>query len=249
MRETKKLDLNKIYEKIKNEEKVDPKEKLVRYINFPKLISLIETKALFLSRADTFEDVNEGLFPDSFIKIGKKTNVGEKTLPAINYQTMQQDIESAKQNTFINSWNLLKSESYALWKIYGEKYGVAIQTTFQKLEELSRKKNAVVSKVVYLDDNSTYLHTDQNDISNPIINIFKLKKDYYSYEEEVRIILFDDSTKPSNTIQIGNVEEFISKIYVSPFAEEWFFELVTTVIQKRYRLNIEVVQSGIKVNK
>lgn len=56
----------------------------------------------------------------------------------MDYNSIEEEIELAKQKTYINSWNILEgeSESYALWKVYGENYGVAIQSTNQKLQNL-----------------------------------------------------------------------------------------------------------------
>ncbi|MEK1831339.1 hypothetical protein AAAC51_27200, partial [Priestia megaterium] len=43
-------------------------------------------------------------------------------------------------------------------------------------------------------------------------------------------------------------EEFIDKIYISPFAPDWFCSLIKEIIQKRYELNIEVEKSEIKIS-
>lgn len=244
-----KIDFRKIYEQTKHKNTVKPDEELVRYMNFPKLISLLETKALFLSISDVFEDVDEGLFPSSHLNISIEGGQNDGEKPQLNQLILPEHVKNAKRSIFINSWNILKSESYALWKIYGEKFGVAIQTDFQRLEALAKFKGALIRKVNYIDDDSFFINASTNENPMSVLEFFKLKKKYYSYEEEVRIILFDDSPAPSNTIQIDNIENLISKIYVSPFAEKWFVELVTTVVRQRYGLNIDVIRSGIKINK
>lgn len=101
-------------------------------------------------------------------------------------------------------------------------------------------------KVNYITDSFVHVPPDNN--LDPISEFFTFKKKYYSYEKEIRIILFDEPNK-KQTIKIDKIEDLISKIYVSPFAEDWFGELIKEVVQKRYQLDIEVVKSGIKINK
>lgn len=241
-------DLSIILENIQKKNAIEPDEKIIRYMNFAKLISLLETKRLFLARADKFEDLDEGLLPNGYISINKTEGDEIDTLPKINHETIYEDIKRAKQNTYINSWNILKSESYALWKIYGEKYGVAIQSDYEKIQALLKTKKADIRKVVYLDEDDIYLHASPDNIPISILDFFSLKKKHYSYEEEIRIILFDDGNDVENTIKIENIQDLVSKIYVSPFAEEWFVDLVRSIVQKRYKLPIEVVKSKINVN-
>lgn len=238
------IDIKSFMKRIKKQNEIKAGEKIIRYMNFAKLISLLETKELFLTPADKFEDSYEGLFPNNYISFHK--NKGKKKELVINPQTIHDEIEFSKRKTYINSWNILENESYALWKIYGEGHGVAIQSNFKELENLVKDKNAVIRKVNYLNDEDTYFHVSPDNQPISIVDFFSIKKKYYNYEEELRVILLDEPDK-INTIPINDIENFITKVYVSPFAEDWFVDLVKKVVQDTYSLNIDVIRSEIWV--
>ncbi|TAJ76697.1 MAG: hypothetical protein EPO42_12010 [Gallionellaceae bacterium] len=46
------------------DDELEESQKLWRYLDLAKFVSLLEKKALWLARADTFRDRHEGRFPD-----------------------------------------------------------------------------------------------------------------------------------------------------------------------------------------
>lgn len=247
MEKVEELTMEKVKKVVEDELKVydvSPTTKLMRYMDFAKFISLIENNALYFTRADKFEDPLEGVVPKSYVN---------KRFPYIfpkSFKTNYIDeINNLKHNTFISCWNEAENESYALWQIYAKNYGVAIQTTKQKLDNLLTGTNAKVYKVRYTDsteDNVIVPSVEESPSISLLKNFFVLKKTHYSYENEVRAILFDESGNDS-VIKIKNIPLFIDKIYVSPFSEKWFYKLVKKIVHEKYGLDIEVEQSGIKI--
>ena len=54
------------------DDKLEESQKLWRYMDLSKFVSLIETNALWMARVDTFRDQHEGRFPDDMRKIIEK---------------------------------------------------------------------------------------------------------------------------------------------------------------------------------
>ena len=77
----------------------------------------------------------------------------------------------------------------------------------------------------------------------------------YSYEDEVRLIhevsnvswKHDwENEKYENGIKINvNLDQLIDEIVISPFASEWFTELIRDILDK-YSLNCKLIDSKLK---
>ncbi|WP_238656071.1 hypothetical protein [Paenibacillus piscarius] len=132
---------------------VDEELKICRYMNLPKFMSLLTNSSIFFTRADKFEDPLEGEMPEAAKKelfdkdffnvdlyaIISKFIGREVTKVGLAEETINM-YKSYKSTTFISCWTSFQAESYALWKIYGEDYGVAIQTNIGKLKNLIEEK-------------------------------------------------------------------------------------------------------------
>ena len=124
-----------------------------------------------------------------------------------------------------------------------------------------------LSKVNYLDYSSEKIDID---IEKTLLRTVYHKRKSFEHEQELRVFIhktprefFDKIDEKDYNIS-GNgrkfwdapsdivggikldvdIEELIEKIYVSPKAPRWFFELVQEVVEK-YKLDIEVVKSDL----
>jgi hypothetical protein len=221
---------------------------VMRYMEFPKFVSILESKSLFLTRADKFEDLLEGYVFEWYINrmiVGSKI-FGEEWTE--NQKTnLIKKAADLKTRTFISCWNEAQNESYALWQIYAKKYGVAIKTSVKKLEGIISNLPADVYKIRYIDKNEHVIFPNINENPFSLDNLFVCKQKHYLYENEIRIILTSVDNKIS-PIPINNLFSFIEEVFVSPFAEDWFLELVKTMVNKTYKLDIPVNKSQIKIN-
>ncbi len=107
--------------------------------------------------------------------------------------------------------------------------------------------------VSYLDYSS-----EEIDESN-YFNLFLNKRKFFEYENEVRCIIYDDgdinfipSDEPdpilyhlteTPSLRSGfhvpiDLEKLIDKIFVSPFSETWFFDLVCSTVAK-FKIPVE----------
>lgn len=248
--------IKKKYEEGINEYKLPPDTTIFRYMDFSKLIGLLENKSLYLTRADRFEDPLEGHLPDWYIK---KRFISHSLFSDESVESRYNDhresfiriIEDLRRRTFISCWNKGKEESYALWQIYAKNHGVAIKTTVRKLNKVIKGTNAKVSNVKYINDEEEHIvfpDVDGNKFNTYLRNYFVCKNKHYFYENEVRVILIDDNNEV-DPIKINRISNLIEEIYVSPFSEDWFVDLVKKIVQDRYGLkNIKVIKSKVQLN-
>jgi hypothetical protein len=222
-------------------------------MDFPKFISLLESSSLYLTRADSFEDPLEGSVPDWFLE---NMFFGTKLFTPEHFDYRRQkyleEIKSLKEKTFVSCWNCSKEESYALWNIYAKANGVAIKTTKNKIASIINGTGARIYKVKYADSFPSNLilpYYDNNQKVQPkkyLRNHFVIKHKHYEYENEARVIMISDSNS-YQSLKIGNLNDFIEEILISPFSEDWFFYLVEKVVKERYGLSTNVIKSNIQL--
>ena len=125
--------------------------KVWRYMDPLQLLALLQTRSLYFSRADKFEDPFEGTLPklnqitqhlqtQHIVAQARKNTPPEHWRAIGNAEEMVegfQDItRKARQCAYICCWHAGETESLAMWKLYGTDTGsVAIQSTYGKLLE------------------------------------------------------------------------------------------------------------------
>lgn len=211
---------------------------LFKYMDFTKFMYIMEKKKLFFCNANKFEDKYEGSLVEGFYH-----NWSESQM--IIHKELNKMFGNMNKS-YISCWNKGHNESYALWKIYSNPYsGVAIKTTVGNLKEALKNSQIKIYNVNYInsfkDINEKVelpVHLDFNEIDDiNLINakyvkeVYKLKA--YNYEEEVRAIYIDSSDEVGKYFDI-DLEKLLNEIYISPYAPDWFEDLVRTVIQNSH---------------
>jgi hypothetical protein len=226
-----------------------------RYMSLPKFLYLINYSELFFCRLDKLSDQLEGTLP-----IKNKTQIQEEIFSlhftisnhfASDFANHEEEnINSSRQYTLASCWSKNEDESFALWKLYldGHKYGIAVQTTYQKIKNsiCSADDDILFGEVIY--DDSV------NDVKQSTLNFRKNK--YYSFENELRAIILNqyiinDSKEKLPKYEIGKyikvkLNELIEAVYISPLAPEWFNKLVADIIFTQYKLSFPIKGSKIK---
>ena len=147
---------------------------------------------------------------------------------------------------------------------------VAIQSTYRKLintlNQAEDEPVITVGQVEYIDyDNNSMI-----DDSNPLF-AFYYKRKSFEHERELRVaftripteigtfinlanikdddlnIAIDHSIDLDNTVEILpiNLDTLIEKIYVPPTSDDWFKEVIESLLEK-FGLNINVERSGLQ---
>jgi hypothetical protein len=128
-----------------------------RYMDFTKFVSFIESRCLYFTRADRFDDPFEGSYP--------KINVDARRILPPGFPPDKQDIYFKQMASMgeinqrwqkfhaINCWHMNEHESAAMWKLYLKSdEGIAIQSTYRKLREsITDDEKVYLGVVKYID--------------------------------------------------------------------------------------------------
>lgn len=231
-------------------------KKLWRYMPLIQLIDFLQTKELRFTKADAFEDIQEGYIGlDAMIKA-----LPEDATDDLRLKT-QQAIEKLNKQCFASCWHLSTSESLAMWKVYGiHNFSVALVSSVDRVMSISDAycKKATVSgmlgEVIYhnyiesgqanVDAVGLPLGEEESSIPPSVLTLF-MKANAYRYEREWRLILHEpDTDKEALSVDVDDLETFIHAIYVSPEASDWMVECIKELLSVQFKLpNIKVSKS------
>lgn len=212
---------------------------LRRYMDLPKYVDLLRSKALYLSRADCFTDRFEGaltsLFRATVASAAKSNKLAESA--DVFYQR-------CRKGTFVSCWTLGAKDNMALWQLFGgTSNSVAISTTVKRVTQMcvNWQEPAVITKVKYID------HFENPDmIIGRYTDPLQFKHEAFDFEREVRLMVPRQKDWQQNPIglhlPIKDLDELITSVIVAPEAGTWFLELVQDLSQ-RYGLKAPVKMS------
>lgn len=218
----------------------DGDAKVWRYMDFTKLVSILDQKALYFARTDSFEDPFEGSVPKVNVLLRKIVPPG--ILPGIEevYLKKEESLSSFtrafREHVFVNCWHMNEAESAAMWKLYlasGE--GIAIQSTVNRLKESLKSDDAFyIGKVNYIDYDREFIDTDN--IFNPVVH----KRKSFEHERELRVVLAKWPTEArfgGGIVERGvsvtvDLDTLVEGIYLAPKTAPWLSNLTGSVLQK-----------------
>jgi len=232
--------------------------KVWQYMDFTKLVSLLDSRRLYFTRADKLEDPFEGSWPR--INVAARQFVGEDIPPRDREKLLEQMRHLGNINKHwprhiaINCWHMSEYESAAMWRLYLKSdEGIAIQSTYTRLKKsLIDDEKIFLGKVQYIDYDSEHINPGN------ILSAFVHKRKSFRHEQEVRALVLKIPTGKGGvdftleTIDHGlqikvDIETLIERIYVAPSAPAQLAGLVKTVIA-RYGYSFEVVHSKLDQN-
>ena len=216
---------------------LDEEQKVWRYMDLAKFVSMLEQKALWLARADTFRDRHEGRFPNEMRKFIEKAYEGFKAKDDSRVKDADDFQDYLLKNTFISCWHGNLDENMVMWEIYGKDCSaVAVQTTIREMKR-SIDTSAMTGHSLLL---KKVIYEKADDVSGvlPYEECFFRKRPHFAFEKEVRISL--DTYTPSNPSKSGpcghrlavNVNEFIASIVLHPDSKQWFVDVVNSIATK-----------------
>ncbi|PIQ21065.1 MAG: hypothetical protein COW65_11240 [Cytophagales bacterium CG18_big_fil_WC_8_21_14_2_50_42_9] len=223
-------------------------------MDFTKFISLIDSRTLYFTRADKFEDPFEGSLPKINITSRKFVPLSVPEVDHENYLAAVHALGLIGHNwrrfTAINCWHENEHESAAMWKLYLKSdEGIAIQSTYKLLKEsIIDEENVYIGKVNYIDYEKGYI-----DARN-ILNAFFHKRKSFEHEREIRALIMKlplrgtgNMNSEKDTIINGlkikvDVEKLIQNVYIAPNSPQWFSDLVDAVV-KKYSYNFRINHS------
>lgn len=235
--------------------------RIAKYLDLTKFASLLSLNSMFFCRLDKLEDHFEGSTSKSNFKrrqeIFRQQHLVSTKFKKLTDEEIEQKVkqlydsdEKFKALSCVCCWSKYKSESGALWKIYSDfQKGVMIKSNINKLvasfERTTEKMS--LSEIRYIDYDKDYM-PDGNKMY-PIIHKHKA----YTFEEELRIIhtvkfgqglAYDWNNEKINQGKYIRVDlnELIDEIVISPYAEDWYIELIRDMCDK-FGLKKEIKKS------
>lgn len=194
----------------------DPRARIWRYMNFAKFVSLIDAQALFFAYVDRFRDTREG----------GREDTGPVRVAA-------------------SSWHLSEHESEAMWRLYSPREeAVAVQSTYERLRA-ALPARVRLHLVTYVDDPDRIAGADR-------VDRFFYKRKAYEHEKELRAVLPIERTAGADRARETeggwllpiDPDAVIERVYVSPFAADWFREVVVGA-SRRYGQRFPVERSAL----
>jgi len=208
-------------------------EKVWRYMGFARFVWLLQTKKLWLARADLLGDSWEiALAGDQLAHVISRHPLPplqsrSKVKPEGATERSERIIKVWRRQTFISCWSALPDESHALWRIYcRSNEGVAIQTTLARLQE--SVGDVPVYRVIY--------QTPGLERVTPTLrDLVTKKRPMFAYENEVRVVFHSET--PNTEEAVGHTIEWdpgknLESIRVHPEADPSFMETVTAVVEQ-----------------
>ena len=213
----------------------EPEAALWRYMDFTKFVSLLETRSLYLVRADLLGDPFEGSFPELNVALRPRRYPKEFIEPISSLG------QKARQMVFISCWHERDKESAAMWSLHSREHdGIAIKTECQSLwDSLENKDNTYMGRISYIDYRDSLIN--EGNLFDPYI----YKRQEFAHEQEVRVVHCEmGSNIPNGIYHSVDLSELIKGIVVAPYAEDWFADLVRSVAG-RYELGDHVTRSSL----
>src|SRR5690242_3376851 len=94
----------------------DPSTKVWRYMDLPKLISLLADRTLYFSRLDLLRDTHEGSTPKRMVEtrdaVMRQVGAGQHINSASDSR------KEWRTTAFVSCWHLGNHESEAMWRLY-----------------------------------------------------------------------------------------------------------------------------------
>lgn len=227
-----------------------------RYLDYTKFVDLLSTSELHFSRADRFNDPFEGSYPIPNVKTRKMAFIAGTKLPeaaADEYVSIREHLaRETRQRVAINCWHMNEHESAAMWKLYlMSTEGVAVRATYASLRDCLAESERVFSlgQVTYID-----YRKDMISEHNTLIPFFHKHKGL-DHERELRAMTnIGDAVREGEGWRLESPECFrlkvdvarlVDAIVVSPYANDWFGELVKSTVA-RFGVDIRVEDSVMK---
>ena len=227
--------------------------KIWRYIDFTKYVDFLNSKSLFFSRADKFQDPYEGRLSPFFEKSIR--DIVYKGVDSKAREDIVATLDKFRENTYINCWSISNKQSAALWNFYGNtETCIAIQSNLNKFENSFINENNYIIHI----DKTKYIDKPDKNFKNNFKgphSLFIYKRSSFYFETELRAIIQDFTIenksknlfKPKHELGVHikmDLDKLVDNIYVSPLAKGWYYNLVKSITTK-FGHNFKIIQSDL----
>ena len=220
-------------------------QKIWRYMDLAKFVSLLQNGTLYFARADRLSDPFEGSMPR--LNVQNRLHFLDETIslaakyarePITEKELLEKAIEfdrTGRERMYLNCWHMNDTESVAMWHVYGvKKQGVAIRSSYSALRK-GLPNDVEIACVEYID-----FEKDQF-TPHTIFSTFTHKRKPYAFERELRCMYVRATRCPGIAFPVC-LQDLIHEVVVSPDAQEWFIDMVDRLLNG-HKLNLKTTRS------
>lgn len=215
--------------------KLPPDAQVWRYVSLATFIDILQRRKLFFPRLSNLlaDDHYEGSVPKAVCNYLNKSLF--RTPPP---DELVEKLERDAQTACVSCWHINNGESAAMWKLYAHKSGVAMRSSFDKLNRGFRYKGLKMGCVDYAD-----FH-DVSDLPSLQRHPEFLKRRSFSYEQELRLVIYEpDRSKYEHGKYVPILfDKLVDQVYVSPAELPWVARVVRRELEK-YAIAKTVIHS------
>ncbi|MAM55440.1 MULTISPECIES: hypothetical protein [Actinomycetes] len=218
---------------------------LWRYLDFPKFLDLLASRAIKLPRASKMEDPFEGVMGSGATKAALRAakGRGEKSYLRNAVANREQHLSFFwRERTYVSCWNAFPSENAGLWRIYGDDKGVVVRSTWRSLRQ-AFTGNADVVEDVFFGPVSYREVADDSSFPLTFTDQFFVKRAEFVHEHEFRLVAHDvsrdhnygerDTTGlPQFATLECDLDQLIEEVLISPRLGGWVRDTVEDVSRK-----------------
>lgn len=216
---------------------------LWRYMDLPRLVSLLDRQALWFARADLLGDPFEGSVTEGTLRAVREVH---STIPNGSFETWSNFRCEFRKRVYASCWHRSEYESAGLWSIYAGRLGVVVRSSVGRLmDAITDSADVYIGAITYADYSIEVIPYDN------AMQAFFCKRASFQHEQEVRALhvewnaLFPDSVPalPGRYVEV-DIKQLVECIYVQPEADSWYVDAVEAVVS-RFSLSVPVRQSNL----
>jgi hypothetical protein len=208
-----------------------------RYMNMERLLALLSTTELFLTRLDGFPDPWEGVWPKSFVDALQSAGGLQKDF-----------VKNLQQTFYVSCWHASAHESAALWHQYSGVAGFAVRSTIGRLKNsLDPASTFFIGSVVYADYEGGS-HGAVNALKPPF-----MKRKSFEHEREVRVVQWKPENlnfikhQPAKIASHASVAvdlgALIDTLFISPTSPPWLVPHISRFLDVFGVAGVSVIRS------
>jgi hypothetical protein len=222
--------------------------KLWRYMDFLKFVDLLQRRALWFTRLDSFQDKHEGLLPKSVSEaLSVLAVVDNAEYGGFTY-------EKWRKRGCVSCWHINDGESAAMWDLYSTQAGIAVCTRVSRLRDAIQDGfdpgswGLYGNAVRYVDFGTFNEPWYNGEIAKPVVRAadLHLKRRSFEHEREYRLTT---TLEGADENRLGKhvplcLATMIEEIRVAPTAQDWIVEVVRQQM-KQSGLDVRVTKSDL----
>jgi hypothetical protein len=224
-----------------------------RYLDLPKLLSLLDQRALYFALLGELADRWEGI-------LSKGTREAIEMYAQSASATVADMVRSFNSDLGVNCWHIDKDESIAMWSLYTswkpgsgtDCYGTAIKSSVSRLKAaLARFPERVVIGSVRYENHDAGLSEQQRSSGTNAFEPAFQKRTCYRHEKELRAAVVFPPCLPAPIPKHGalvpvDLEYLIESIVLCPSFPSWGKTLLKSSLA-RENTNPEIIESNVLV--